>query len=284
MYTTLYVNNNGNVTFGAALPDYVATPIAPTGLAAPIIAPFWADIGTRVSPGQVSPSGTSTGANLVEYDLDVAGGVFTVTWNDVGAYANRTVPNAFQLQLVSRGNGDFDIVYRYEAINFTFGDASNAHARVGYSSNNGVAYELASVSGLAAVANIENIVGNTGSAGLYVFQVRGGQVSTSADDTIDGGAGRDTLVGGGTRHLRVPRRRSGRRHNCRLQRIGQRRRRPTGVPGLRHRRARGDVRPGRRDPLAGQLGRRHAARGDHFLEQRAGPRDRLFVHLILRHG
>jgi hypothetical protein len=153
VYTGLYVNNNGSVTFQSGLYSY--TPTAITGNTSnPIIAPFWADVDTRGGPVTPTPGGTSTGSNLLWYDLDGADHTFTATWDDVGYYGSHTDKlNAFQLQLIgvpdSHGNysGDFDIVFRYETLNWVTGDASGGSdglggevARAGYSSGNGVNY------------------------------------------------------------------------------------------------------------------------------------------------
>ncbi|MGZ9099677.1 MAG: nidogen-like domain-containing protein, partial [Brevundimonas sp.] len=97
--------------------------------------------------------------------------------------------NAFQIQLISRGDGDFDIIYRYEDI--TWGD----NARAGYNSGTGTSFEFAS-SGTTAMLDLENTLGNTGIAGVYVFNVRDGVVTPDNNDVIDGGAGMDRLIGG----------------------------------------------------------------------------------------
>lgn len=44
-YSQLYVNNNGNLTFGTSLSQY--TPSTLEDLSLPIIAPFFADVDTR---------------------------------------------------------------------------------------------------------------------------------------------------------------------------------------------------------------------------------------------
>lgn len=101
-YTGLYLNNNGNITFNWALSTY--TPYALTGPTGnPIIAPYFADVDTR--GGAVAPTsgGTSTGSNLLYWDLDAAADTFTATWDDVGYYSYHTDKlNAFQLQLTNR--------------------------------------------------------------------------------------------------------------------------------------------------------------------------------------
>src|SRR5262249_10553947 len=121
-YTHIYVNNNGNITFTG--PNGTYTPGQITAGSNPIIAPFWADVDTRGGATTPSPGGNSTGSNLVYYNLDSANHVLTVTWDDVGYYNGHTnLTDAFQLQLIGLGNGDFDIVFRYESINWTTGDA-----------------------------------------------------------------------------------------------------------------------------------------------------------------
>jgi hypothetical protein len=191
-FTTLAVNNNGNLTFGRSLSTFVPTPIAPTGVP-PIIAAFWADVDTEGTTS-VSAGGNSRGTDLVYYDLDTENGVLTATWDDVGAFNNGSIPNAFQIQLVDRGAGDFDIIFRYENILWNTSQSAGM-PRAGFSSGNGTAYEMTG-SGTAATLDYDITAGNTGLTGIWMFEVRGGQVSTSANDTVNGGAGADTLAGG----------------------------------------------------------------------------------------
>jgi hypothetical protein len=190
-YTGFYINNNGSVTFNAATSSF--TPTALTGSTSnPIIAPYWADVDTRGGHATPTPGGTSTGSNLVYYDLDSVDGVMTVTWDDVGYYSSQTNKlNAFQLQLINEGNGDFDIVFRYENVDWTTGSASGGSnglggtaARAGYSSGNGVNYfELPQSGDQAALLALET-ASNTGTPGVFVFQVTNGVpiVSVSVGD------------------------------------------------------------------------------------------------------
>ena len=71
-YNTIFVNNNGNITFRAAVGQFTPTrfPIAEQ----PMIAPFWADVDTR--------GGGRPGHNGVWWD--VRPGQVTVTWHNVG--------------------------------------------------------------------------------------------------------------------------------------------------------------------------------------------------------
>jgi hypothetical protein len=102
-YHSIYINNNGNITFSAANSSYV--PAAITGAAGnPIIAPFWADVDTRHTVAStVTPGGHSTGSDLVYQSLDTTNHVLTVTWDDVGHYSQVQNPaDAFQVQLIDR--------------------------------------------------------------------------------------------------------------------------------------------------------------------------------------
>ena len=208
-YTTLVVNNNGNLTFTGGLSTFTPATIG-QGYNAPIIAAFWADVDTRggvlTAP---TPGGNSQGTNQVFYDLDATNGIFTATWDDVGYFSSHNdKANAFQIQLIKHGdNGDFDIVFRYETINWTTGDASRGTnglggvpARVGYTAGNGVGtFELPISGNQEQILALDEAPGNTGRIGVYVYEVRGGAVqdgTVNENDILNGGAGNDTMAGG----------------------------------------------------------------------------------------
>jgi Ca2+-binding RTX toxin-like protein len=219
-YSYVSINNNGNVTLSDSSSGGLST-FTPFGLANggyAIIAPFFADVDTRLPDGlpranQVTPTpgGTSRGSDLVWYDLNSAGdGTLTVTWDDVGYYSYMTDKlNAFQLQIVGQGEGNFDIVFRYEHIDWTTGDASGGTgglggtvARGGYSTGDGVSwYELPQSGYQQGMLDLEDAVGNTGIAGYYRFSVRSGTAAgeritgTVNDDLLAGAGGNDTIVG-----------------------------------------------------------------------------------------
>ena len=87
-YSSLYINNNGNVSFGSGIAAYV--PSGPTGAAAPIISPFFGDVDTRAA-----------NSGVVHYNLTA--NQLVVTWDNVGWYNTQANPtNSFQLVL--RGN------------------------------------------------------------------------------------------------------------------------------------------------------------------------------------
>ncbi len=192
-YTSLYINTNGNITF--AQPNSTYTPSAISAQANnPIIAPFWADVDTRGGPGTPT-GGNDTGANQVFYNLDSVDGVLTITWDDVGYYSQATNKlDAFQVQLISLGGGNFDIVYRYASINWTTGSASGGvnglggtPARAGYSAGDGNTahyFELPQSGNQAALLALPTTPGDTGIAGVDVYQVLNGQVGTPTVTTI----------------------------------------------------------------------------------------------------
>ena len=184
LFTGLWVNNNGSVSFASAMSSF--TPTAITGSTAnPLITPFWADVDTRAGAAVPSAGGTSTGSNQVWYDLDAANGVFTVTWDDVGYFNRKTDKlNAFQLALTKVGDdGDFNITLRYENVDWTTGDFSGGSnglggtvARAGYSSGNGLDYlELPQSGDQAAILALES-ASNVGTPGTYEFAIRNGAV------------------------------------------------------------------------------------------------------------
>ncbi|UWS81742.1 M10 family metallopeptidase C-terminal domain-containing protein (plasmid) [Phaeobacter sp. G2] len=171
----IFVNTNGNITFGSGLSQYT-----PSGISAgtiPLIAAFWADVDTRAG-------------EPIYVDVDAEADVVTITWENVGFYSHNAEPsNSFQMQLFDRGGGDFDIVFRYEDINWSNGDASNSGdtldgtglggvpARAGFSAGNGADFFELPQSGIESeITNLENITGNTGVEGLWVFEVREGAV------------------------------------------------------------------------------------------------------------
>jgi hypothetical protein len=188
--SSVYVNNNGNVTFDEPLSDYVPLPL--TGTNRIIIAPFWADVDTR--PAEAG----SVSFGEVVFDGRPA---FCVLWSNVGYYDRQTTPtNTFQLLLVrgAPGTGDFDIVFRYDRIDWELGSASdNVPARAGFSNGDsarsvelaGSAQAGAFLTGGARALSTHSV--NSSTPGTYVFRVRGG---TTGNDprNVPAGFGTDS--------------------------------------------------------------------------------------------
>jgi hypothetical protein len=174
----LFVNTNGNVTFGAPLDSN--TPFNLTTTRMRIIAPFFTDVDTRAG-------------GLVSYGRGTVDGraAFGVQWPGVGYNAMHSdKTNAFALVLVDRadtGHGNFDIEFRYQRLQWDSGDAgggvnglNGTGARVGYSAGTGVAgtyFEMpgSGLSGAFLDGAPNSLVRhslNSTAPGRYVFQVR----------------------------------------------------------------------------------------------------------------
>jgi len=184
--TTLFVNNNGNVTFNSSLSTFTPFSLISTGT--PMIAPFFADVDTR-----------NVGSDVVRYGQSSIGGhaVFGVNWINVGYYNSlATHLNSFQLIIIDRsdtGAGNFDFEFNYDAITWETGQASGgnasglggASARVGWSNGTNASFELngSAVNGAFLDNNCPD--GPTGLIchdrnsdilGQYIFSVRNGSV------------------------------------------------------------------------------------------------------------
>jgi lysophospholipase L1-like esterase len=122
-YDTLWVNNNGNLTFSDALSAYTPQPFATLGQA--MIAPFWADVDTRGGNGTVG------------YGIGTVNGhqAFGATWDSVGYYNQQgDKRNTFQVVLISRPDrapGAFDVEFNYSAVTWETGDASGGSGGFG---------------------------------------------------------------------------------------------------------------------------------------------------------
>ncbi len=209
-YDQVYINMNGNVTFGAGFTGYNPT-TSLSALGQNIMAPFWADVDTRnTAMGRVTYSNITAG-NVPQVDGHDA---FFVNWIDVGRYnyttAGNTQMNSFQLVIVDRsdtGAGNFDFMYNYDAMTWDIATGSSSRrARVGWGRSDGNAFELpgsgtaqGSTSTLldtsaAATSLIQNEMNDADQLGRYVWQVRGGTVPnvppvvTAVDRVLEGNA------------------------------------------------------------------------------------------------
>lgn len=190
-YSSLYVNNNGNVTFAG--PSSTWTPYDLASSAQPVIAAFLADVDTRGDGSGATHWGNTTYAGHP---------AFCVTWGDangtgVGYYdGHADALNYFQLLLVQRsdqGNGSFDIVFNYDQIEWEAGDLNGGYGGlcsdgcnppvVGYSNAAGDSYEVDGSSAPGAFLDGSGTAlassSNVGVAGRFVFAQR----STHPDST-----------------------------------------------------------------------------------------------------
>jgi hypothetical protein len=144
VYNSLFINNNGNVSFGAGISAFV--PTGPTGASAPVISPFFGDVDTR--------NGAS---GVVHYNLSAD--QLVVTWDSVGRFSARGAPfDSFQLVLRGQDyvvpTGEGSIGFFYGSMGWEVTDTSQV-AAVGFGNGLGDAEVIAgsAQAGMAAVVN-----------------------------------------------------------------------------------------------------------------------------------
>jgi hypothetical protein len=187
-FNQTFVSNNGYVTFDQGQGDYTPTGLTADYVGAPIIAAFFSDVDTRADQGGTVTYGNGTYAG---------NNAFGVTWDQVGYYNTQADKlNTFQLILVDRnatGNGNFDIYFNYDQVQWETGDFDGGtdglggiSASAGFANGTGLAgtySQLAGslVNGALLDGGVHSLVANSnnGVAGQYYFQVRNGLVVTT---------------------------------------------------------------------------------------------------------
>ncbi|HLJ44419.1 MAG TPA: nidogen-like domain-containing protein [Bryobacteraceae bacterium] len=181
-YTQVYVNNNGNVTFGSSNSTFSPLPIPQ--ISSVMIAPFWADVDTRAGA-------------VVTYGQDIVDGhpAFGVNSINVGYYSMHTDKlDSFQVVLIGRsdlGAGFFDIEMNYSSIQWETGDASGGSGglggtsvRVGFTNGTnttGTYFELpgSGVNGAFLDGGPNSLIANSVNSsipGRYIYPVRAGTI------------------------------------------------------------------------------------------------------------
>lgn len=183
-YTTMYINNNGNVTFNRRLGSYTPYPFPVANQ--PMIAPYWGDVDTR------SSISNQPYWNNVYYAFP-DDETMIITWHMVGYYSGRTNKlNDFQLVLKRRsetGLGNVDVEFRYNQLQWTTGNASGGSnglggtpAQIGFDAGDRVNYYAHPDSRTAEILNLVNS-SNVGELGVWRFLLREGDV-TEPEDTL----------------------------------------------------------------------------------------------------
>lgn len=175
-YSSIFVNSNGNISFGAANTAYSPNV---AGTTTPTIAPFWSDINIGAG-GQIY------------WDLDPANGKVTITWADVRPYSG-TGSNSFQIVLSSTGSGNFSADFIYGDIQWTNGGSGTA--QTGFT-NGGASDTFFEGSGNAtSLGNYENNDFDAGDPnGVYSVNFVGGNPVYS-NGIVEGSAGNDLIDG-----------------------------------------------------------------------------------------
>jgi hypothetical protein len=124
-YSSLYVNNDGNVTFSSALTVFPLSGSL-SDVTIPIISPFFADVDTR-----------NPDSAVVTYGSGSVNGrpAFGVNWPGVGYFAFAADKlNQFQLIIVDRSDvnaGNFDIEFNYDQVVWETGDFQGGNNGLG---------------------------------------------------------------------------------------------------------------------------------------------------------
>jgi gliding motility-associated-like protein len=117
--TNMYINNNGNISFGAAYGTYSSTGFPDPGFV--MVAPFWADVDTW-------------GTGEVWYKITP--GYAIIRWHNVGYFSSHTdLINDFQLIITDGSDpiipGGNNIAFCYGDMQWTTGDASQGSGGFG---------------------------------------------------------------------------------------------------------------------------------------------------------
>ncbi|MBI3239214.1 MAG: hypothetical protein HYZ43_10300 [Flavobacteriia bacterium] len=118
-YNSIYINNNGNVTFTGPMATFSANAFPSAGDG--IVAPFWGDVDTRNGFGQVLYKITPTAVYI--------------NWVDVGYYAiHGDLRNTFQLTITDGADPVIEsgnVAFCYKDMQWTTGDASGGSGGFG---------------------------------------------------------------------------------------------------------------------------------------------------------
>uniref|UniRef100_A0A669QBQ2 NIDO domain-containing protein n=2 Tax=Phasianus colchicus TaxID=9054 RepID=A0A669QBQ2_PHACC len=186
-YRTLYVNNNGVISFDTQVKQYTPDPF-PLADGRPFVTPYWGDV-DNVLGGEIYYRQTTDPAllklitqNINQYFPSIpftATWAFVATWDHVAYYGSTSNKgNTFQATLTTNTNTSF-IILNYKDIQWTTGVASGGDpktglggtpAHAGFNSGDETNYYNIPGSRTEAVINITK-TSNVNVPGRWVFQV-----------------------------------------------------------------------------------------------------------------
>ncbi|XP_076216835.1 alpha-tectorin-like isoform X1 [Aptenodytes patagonicus] len=186
-HQTLYVNNNGVVSFGVRVKQYTPDPF-PLADGRPFVAPYWADV-DNVLGGDIFYRETTDPMLLARITKNInhyfpkipftAIWAFVATWDHVAYYGSTSKKgNTFQAALTTDTKTSF-IILNYEDIQWTTGKASGGDAKTGLGGtpahagfNSGDQTNFYNIPGsqTEAIINITQ-TSNVNIPGRWVFQV-----------------------------------------------------------------------------------------------------------------
>ncbi|NXX86883.1 TECTA protein, partial [Urocolius indicus] len=186
-HRSLYVNNNGVISFGSRVKQYTPDPLPMVG-GPPFLAPFWGDV-DNVQGGDIFYRESSDAALLARITEDInrhfpdvpftATWAFVATWDHVAYYGSTTNKgNTFQAVLTTDTKTSFTI-FNYWDIQWTTGAASDGDeetglggtpAHAGFNSGDEKNFYNIPGSQTEAIINITQ-TSNVDVPGRWVFQV-----------------------------------------------------------------------------------------------------------------
>ncbi|KAJ1075812.1 hypothetical protein K5549_021662, partial [Capra hircus] len=203
-YRTVYVNNNGVVSFNVLVSQFTPESFPLTDGRA-FIAPFWADVHNGIR-GEIYYRETMDPVILKRATKDIrkyfkdmatfsATWVFIVTWEEVTFYggSSTTPVNTFQAVLVSDGSYTFTLFNYYE-INWTTGTASGGDpltglggvmAQAGFNGGNLTNFFSLPGSRTPDIVNIQETT-NVNVPGRWAFKVDGKEIDPANGCTSRG--------------------------------------------------------------------------------------------------
>ncbi|XP_022415972.1 alpha-tectorin isoform X9 [Delphinapterus leucas] len=203
-YRTIYVNNNGVVSFNVLVSQFTPESF-PLADGRAFIAPFWADVHNGIR-GEIYYRETMDPVILKRATKDIrkyfkdmatfsATWVFIVTWEEVTFYggSSTTPVNTFQAVLVSDGTYTFTLFNYYE-INWTTGTASGGDpltglggvmAQAGFNGGNITNYFSLPGSRTPDIVNIQETT-NVNVPGRWAFKVDGKEIDPANGCTSRG--------------------------------------------------------------------------------------------------
>lgn len=202
-FEELFVSTNGGVTFIDQTLNFAGT-FENTDF---VIAPFYDDLDNRTLPPGPTPG--------IYFDENLTRDSVVVTWDGVGIFSNNVdFPNTFQLEIIDLEDGDARVIFRYEDM----GNSRGNSFQMGLVADGGPRLFLrggTSTDELGFAADMDTLIGNTGIAGVWAFDIIDGQlqiddligetqfgndnpntlIGTDRNDVLSGGGGNDTIFG-----------------------------------------------------------------------------------------
>jgi hypothetical protein len=155
--TNVFVNNNGNLTFGVGDSTFTNVPF-PQGGAPPRVAPFWDDLFEPPGTLRMSPAAT---------------GVFNIIWNGVGFFSGAGTTTA-EATLLGAGNSfgaaPGTIVLSYGSVTGT----NDGSVTVGLNAGNGTAFAVVPGGGSNGIFNQAQAIALSGTIWTFTPNGAGG--------------------------------------------------------------------------------------------------------------